>query len=242
MRAEQPVQQEAHPSTGAPAWPHGQAGGAGVPAQERWTGEESAAALVAGAFRVLVTTLRPGSASRCGRVVLRAALAGAGVAESDIGDAEIIVAELAANSETHARGPYELRVHCLSGIPMWCEVVDGGQDADAIAAILTRLQESDRGPDDSGAAGPARPAIDTEIDGLLDELLDAASLAESGRGLLLAHRLSNGHCYAYPTTMSAGGGSGKAVAFALPAPAATAAPALRPEMAPPAPRPAPTWG
>ncbi|MFC4530537.1 ATP-binding protein [Sphaerisporangium dianthi] len=197
MRAEQPVPQEVHHRTG-------------VLSRERRPGERPRAPLpVEDAFRVLVTTLRPGSASRGARAAVREALATAGAGDDDIGDAEIIVAELAANSETHARGPYELRVHCLSGIPMWCEMVDGGRDLGLVSAILARLQETD--PD----AGQA-PAQDEEPSGL--EACDLAPFAESGRGLLLAHRLSRGHCYAYPTTVSAGGGAGKAVAFALPAP------------------------
>ncbi|MFC7383161.1 ATP-binding protein [Sphaerisporangium rhizosphaerae] len=214
MRAEQPVPQEAHHRTG-------------VLARERRPGDHPCAPYAPSpaedAFQVVVTTLRAGSASRCARAAVREVLAAAGVDGDDIGDAEIIVAELAANSETHARGPYEVRVHCLSGIPMWCEVVDGGHDLGHVTAVLARLQQDDDAPgeaDDPGRAaghgedeGPGRAA------GSGPEVVDLAPFSESGRGLLLAHRLSNGHCYAYPTTMSAGGGAGKAVAFALPAPA-----------------------
>ncbi|MEO3807502.1 ATP-binding protein [Sphaerisporangium sp. B11E5] len=143
-----------------------------------------------GTFRVLVTRLRAGTASRAARAAVREALAGTGVTEEGAGEAELIVAELAANAERHAPGPYELRVHYLSGIPMWCEVVDGGTEPGAVAGLLARLH----------AAG--------EPDGL--DLLD-----EGGRGLLLAHLLSGGRCVAYPTTLSTGG-AGQAVAFALP--------------------------
>ncbi|MGW4642404.1 ATP-binding protein [Sphaerisporangium sp. NPDC004334] len=228
MRAEQPVPQEAHHRTG-------------VLARERRPGDHPCAPYAPSpaedAFQVVVTTLRAGSASRCARTAVREVLAAAGVDGDDIGDAEIIVAELAANSETHARGPYEVRVHCLSGIPMWCEVVDGGRDLGHVTAVLAGLQQDDDAPgedDDPGRAaglgedeGPGRAA------GPGPEVVDLAPFSESGRGLLLAHRLSNGHCYAYPTTMSAGGGAGKAVAFALPAPAV----AVSGASAPPPPSP-----
>ncbi|MFC4585859.1 ATP-binding protein [Sphaerisporangium corydalis] len=176
MRAEQPVQQEALHRTG-------------VLAEERCGHEPRVPGH--GAFRVLITMLRGGTASRGARSAVRRALAGAGVTADEISDTEVIVAELAANSEKHSRGPYELRIHCLSGIPMWCEMVDGGHELGEIPGILARLQ------------------VDAEA-GL-------EPFAENGRGLLLAHMLSNGRCYAYPTTMSAGGAPGKAVAFALPA-------------------------
>ena len=47
-------------------------------------------------------------------------------------------------------------------------------------------------------------------------------LAEDGRGLLLAHRLSQGHCHVYATTIHTTGTPGKAVAFALPTSTGTA--------------------
>ncbi|GAA1260519.1 hypothetical protein GCM10009677_09790 [Sphaerisporangium rubeum] len=144
-----------------------------------------------GTFRVLVTRLSAGSASRAARAAVREALAGTGVTAESAGEAELIVAELAANAERHAPGPYELRVHYLSGIPMWCEVVDGGAEPGEVGLLLTRLQAAD-GPDG----------------------LDL--LSEGGRGLLLAHLLSGGRCVAYPTTLSTGG-TGQAVAFELPA-------------------------
>ncbi|WP_424533931.1 hypothetical protein ACOZ38_26850 [Sphaerisporangium viridialbum] len=176
MRAEQPVPKEALHHTGVLAEDRPPAGRPRIPCQDT--------------FRVLVTRLRAGSASRGARAAVRGALARAGVAAAGIGDAEIIVAELAANAEKHACGPYELRIHCLSGIPMWCEMVDGEQDLGEIPAMLAYLHTA--------------------------EEVDLGPFAESGRGLFLAHALSGGHCYAYPTTMSEGGTAGKAVAFALP--------------------------
>ncbi|MDH2429601.1 ATP-binding protein [Sphaerisporangium sp. TRM90804] len=144
------------------------------------------------AFRVVVTPLCPGSAARVARAAVRAALARTGTAPDDVGDAEIVVSELAANAERHANGPYELRIHWLGGVPAWCEMVDGGLDLGTIPAILALLHASASAP--------------------------PMSLDENGRGLMLAHRLSRGHCCAYPTTLSDGGGMGKAVAFALPCP------------------------
>ncbi|GII84892.1 hypothetical protein Ssi03_28820 [Sphaerisporangium siamense] len=177
MRAEQPVTKALHRT--------------GVTAQERPARDGLRIPRSSTRLTVLVTALSPGSASRVARLVVRGALAWAGVNEDAIGDAEITVAELAANSERHAGGPYELRVHHLDGVPVWCEMVDGGELGE-VPAILRRL-----------ATAPVTGPM----------------FAESGRGLLLAHRLSHGRCYAYPTTLSSGGGPAKAVAFRLPAPA-----------------------
>ncbi|GII63752.1 hypothetical protein Skr01_38370 [Sphaerisporangium krabiense] len=177
MRAEQPVTKALHRT--------------GVTAQERPSHGGLRDPRGSTRLTVLVTRLSPGSASRVARLVVRGALTWAGVAEDAIGDAEIIVAELAANSERHAGQPYELRVHQVDGVPIWCEMVDGGELGE-VPAILRRLSTAP-------ATGPM--------------------FAESGRGLLLAHRLSHGRCYAYPTTLSCGGGPAKAVAFRLPAPA-----------------------
>ncbi|MGJ6969954.1 ATP-binding protein [Streptosporangium sp. G11] len=133
--------------------------------------------------------LRPGSASRRARAVVREVLQQAGLPGDDIDTAELIVAELAANAEKHACPPYELRVFHLDGIPTWCEIVDGDPGTHEIRLILNLLRSV------------------TEI-GL-------PLLAENGRGLLLAHRLSGGHCQTYPVITLAAT-PGKAVAFALP--------------------------
>ncbi|MGW0595218.1 ATP-binding protein [Streptosporangium sp. NPDC002607] len=133
--------------------------------------------------------LRPGSVSRRARAVVRDVLQHAGLPGDDIDTAELIVAELAANAEKHARPPYELRVFHLDGIPTWCEVADGAPNTHEVRLILNLLHSV------------------TEI-GL-------PLLAENGRGLLLAHRLSGGHCQTYPVTTLAAT-PGKAVAFALP--------------------------
>ncbi|GAA0841699.1 hypothetical protein GCM10009525_55410 [Streptosporangium amethystogenes subsp. fukuiense] len=139
--------------------------------------------------RALVKVLRPGSASRRARAILRDVLQHAGLPGDDIDTAELIVAELAANAEKHACPPYELRVFSLDGVPTWCEVVDGDPDTHEIRLIFNLLYSV------------------TEI-GL-------PLLAENGRGLLLAHRLSYGNCRTYPVTTLAGT-PGKAVAFVLP--------------------------
>ncbi|MER5622374.1 ATP-binding protein [Streptosporangium sp. NPDC002544] len=140
-------------------------------------------------IRALVKVLQPGSASRRARAIVREVLQQAGLPEDDIDTAELIVAELAANAEKHARPPYELRVFSLDGIPTWCEIVDGDPDPHEVAIILNLLHSV------------------TEI-GL-------PPLAENGRGLPLAHQLSGGHCQTYPAVTLTAATPGKAVAFAL---------------------------
>lgn len=140
-------------------------------------------------YHVLVKVLRPGSAARRARDVVRQVLEAAGVNVEGVSDAESAVAELAANAETHARRPYELRIVTVEGSPTWCEVVDGDEDLDGIPMILRELRSSD-------------PI--------------ASWSQESGRGLLMVHRLSAGHCTAYSTRAYTTGASGKAVGFALP--------------------------
>ncbi|WP_051751414.1 ATP-binding protein [Streptosporangium amethystogenes] len=141
-----------------------------------------------GQVGMLVAVLRPGSASRRARAVVREVLLAEGVPGDDIADAEAVAAELAANCERHARPPYEIRVFDLAGVPTWCEVVDGGPDLGWIPAVL-----------DS-----SRPRIVPDL------------FAENGRGLLLVRELSQGYCRAYPTTTFTTDAPAKAVAFALP--------------------------
>lgn len=143
-----------------------------------------------GEIRTLVKVLQSGSASRRARAVVREVLQDAGLPGDDIDSAELIVAELAANAERHARPPYELWIHSLDGIPTWCEIVDGDPDPHEVGIILNLLRS---------VTGIGLPL-----------------LAENGRGLLLAHRLSRGHCHVRPTTVSTTGSPGKAVAFAFP--------------------------
>ncbi|MEU4834639.1 ATP-binding protein [Streptosporangium sp. NPDC023615] len=111
-----------------------------------------------------VTVLRSGSAARHARAVVREVLQEAGLEDEAIGDAEVVAAELAANAERHARPPYELRVVSLDGVPAWCEVVDGGPDLREVRIILDLLDSV--------------------------EEIGLPLFAENGRGLLLAHRLS----------------------------------------------------
>ncbi|MER5622369.1 ATP-binding protein [Streptosporangium sp. NPDC002544] len=134
--------------------------------------------------------LQPGSASRRARAVVREVLQQAGLLEDDIDTAELAVAELAANAEKHARPPYELRIFSLDGIPTWCEIVDGDPDPHEIGIILNLLHSVKE--------------------------IGLPLLAENGRGLLLAHRFSHGHCQAYPVITLTTATPGKAVAFALP--------------------------
>ncbi|MEU9887655.1 ATP-binding protein [Sphaerisporangium sp. NPDC051011] len=161
--------------------------------------------------RVLVKALQPGSAARRARTVVREVLQRAGVSDDAITDAEIVVAELAANAERHGRRPYELRIFRIDGVPTWCEVVDGDPEPDKIRDAFQRL------------ATLPEP--------------DLSLLAENGRGLLLTYELSQGHCQAYRTITTTTDSPGKAVAFALPTASGTrlpysALPDLRPGLAP----------
>ncbi|MFC7380646.1 ATP-binding protein [Sphaerisporangium rhizosphaerae] len=141
-------------------------------------------------IRVLVKVLQPGSAARRARTVVREVLREAGVGDDAIIDAEIVVAELAANAERHGQRPYELRVFRIDGVPTWCEVVDGDPRPEKISDAFQRL------------ATLPEP--------------DLSLLAENGRGLLLTYELSQGHCQAYRTTTTTTDSPGKAVGFALP--------------------------
>ncbi|MFC4533434.1 ATP-binding protein [Sphaerisporangium dianthi] len=154
------------------------------PAATGGAGEESPFALVS----VVVAVLRPGSACRRARALVREVLQGEGLGREEVMDAETIVSELVANAERHGRAPYELRVYELGGVPTWCEVVDGDADLRWIPAVLERSH------------GQTAPDL----------------FAEGGRGLMLTRELSQGHCRAYVTTAFAGGEPAKAVAFALP--------------------------
>ncbi|MEV4381318.1 ATP-binding protein [Streptosporangium sp. NPDC049644] len=136
---------------------------------------------------MLVAILRPGSASRRARTVVREVLRKDGVPD-EIADTEMIVAELAADCERHARPPYELRVFHLDGVPAWCEVLDSDPDLGWIPAVLDH----------------SRPQTALDL------------FTENGRGLLLVRGLSRGHCRAYAMTTFAAEAPAKAVAFALP--------------------------
>ncbi|GGK89180.1 hypothetical protein Sme01_49450 [Sphaerisporangium melleum] len=139
---------------------------------------------------MLAAALVPGSASRRARALVREVLRDAAVSADAVTDAELAVAELASNCERHGRPPFEVRIFSLSGVPTWCEVVDGDPDLRWIPAILNRPREQ--------------------------TVLDL--FAENGRGLLLVRELSGGHCHAYRTTAFTTGVPAKAVAFALPTP------------------------
>lgn len=127
---------------------------------------------------------------------MREAMRNAGADEAEICDAEIIVGELAANADVHARPPYELRIVTVAGRPVWCEVVDGDEELGSIAALFEELRRSD---------GPA-VVIDW----------DDEPPQESGRGLSIVHRMCGGRCLVFPTLSCTTGAPAKAVAFALP--------------------------
>ncbi|PZG44542.1 hypothetical protein C1I98_17060 [Spongiactinospora gelatinilytica] len=133
--------------------------------------------------------LLPGSAAHEARTVVREVLQKAGVDGEEIGDAEIAIAELAANAETHARPPYDLRIATMNGEPVWCEVIDGDPELRVVSRLLRGM----------GGFDPR-----------------AIWFQESGRGLLMVHQLSRGRCGVYPATTYVTGIPGKAVGFALP--------------------------
>lgn len=141
-------------------------------------------------IHVLVELLPCGSAARRARTVIREVLRRDGLDDEAVTEAEIIVGELAANAERHARPPFELRVFHVDGVPIWCEIIDGDPEAEKIRSVFELLS--------------TLPEPDLSL------------YAESGRGLLMAFELSQGHCQAYPTTTISTNAPGKAVAFALP--------------------------
>ncbi|MGS2644185.1 ATP-binding protein [Streptosporangium sp. G12] len=138
----------------------------------------------------MVRVLQPGSASRRARAILREVLQESGLGDDAISDAELVVAELAANAEKHAHPPYELRIISVNAVPTWCEIADGDPDLHEVGIIFDLLHSVDE--------------------------LGLPLLAENGRGLLLAHQLSRGHCHVYATTTFTTGAPAKAVTFALP--------------------------
>jgi len=155
-----------------------------------------------GAHQVLLWVLEPGSLVRLARALLREVLRRGDVHGEALGDAELAVVELATNAELYASGPYELRIVLAGGVPIWCEVADGGTDLGEVAAALERFRTADV------------PASD----GIEDLVAHAALTEERGRGLLLVHHLSGGRCSVYPTRLLSTGTAGKAAAFALPMP------------------------
>ncbi len=158
-----------------------------------------------GPHQVLLWVLDTRSLVRQARAHLRESLQRSGVNGDALGEAELAVAELATNAKLHARSPFELRVIVTGGVPVWCEIADGDPDPGNIPAVLERLRT-------------AR----TPGDGIEDLVAQATMIQEGGRGLLLVHHLSDGHCCVYPTLLLSTGAIGKAVAFSLPAPAPVA--------------------
>ncbi|MGC5010173.1 ATP-binding protein [Streptosporangium sp. DT93] len=194
MRAADDIPRRAEDAAPLPeqGWNHLDATGRDAVAEacDAWTAEGEARATGRGDVRVLVRVLRPGSVARRARAVVREVLGQAGLPGDDVDTAELVVAELAANAERHARPPYELRIFSLDGVPAWCEMVDGDPDPREVRLVLGLLRSVDE--------------------------IGLPLLAENGRGLFLAHRLSDGHCRAYPAVGLTTGIPGKAVAFALP--------------------------
>ncbi|WP_147268193.1 ATP-binding protein [Spongiactinospora rosea] len=136
-----------------------------------------------------VQELRLGAAAHQVRAIVRQAPEDADMDPEQIADAEIAVAELAANAETHGRPPYELRIITENDVPVWCEVFDGDPELRVVSRLLRGMSGFDP---------------------------RAMWFQESGRGLLMVHQLSGGRCGVYPATTCDTGIPGKAVGFALP--------------------------
>ncbi|MEV6984689.1 ATP-binding protein [Sphaerisporangium sp. NPDC051017] len=170
-------------------------------------------------LRVVVRILPPGAAARTARAVVREMLQSAGVEDGSIEDAEIVVAELAANCERHARQPYELRVLSLGLVPVWCEVVDGDPELDGVSRTLDRLRAGVclRLPLDAAEVLEVESSRPERVGFESAGAEEVDTFSENGRGLLLAHQLSGGRCRVYATRTVITGVSGKAVAFGLPA-------------------------
>jgi hypothetical protein len=177
--------------------------------------------------RLLVWPLTPGSVARQARAALREVLNEAGVGGEPFGDAELMVAELAANAELHGRGPCELRIILSEGLPTWCEIVDSLPGLKAVRDRLLHLEVLRR---QAAPTGHDRPSGDLVGSALLTALADLTDPPQDdeedlprqdGRGLLLVHHLSGGRCTAYLTHHTTTGHPAKAVGFALPCPAPT---------------------
>jgi anti-sigma regulatory factor (Ser/Thr protein kinase) len=139
--------------------------------------------------------LPPGSAARRARSLLRACLRRHLTDEELSDDLEAVVDELAANAWQHACGPCEMRVVWHQGVPVLCEITDGG---DAASELTKRLHQADDLTADT---------TDTDIGALL----------EGGRGLAIVARLTNGHCGARQARLLSTGQPGTSVWFAIPA-------------------------
>ncbi|MFI0351036.1 ATP-binding protein [Actinomadura sp. 9N407] len=130
-------------------------------------------------------------------MIVRDLLVQAGVVAEAVADAELVIAELAANGVRHAPPPYELRV-LYAGVdrrPVWCELADADPCLGRVPELLRQEQAPEMGED-------------------LDAVI--ASLSLGGRGLSLVRGLTAGHCAVYATPTCSRPGLGKAVGFALP--------------------------
>lgn len=87
-------------------------------------------------WHVQAWALPKGSAARHARRLIEQLLTDAGLVGEPVDDAVTIVAELAANAETHAAHPCELRVVMIGNLPVWCEVVDADGGVAEVAEHL----------------------------------------------------------------------------------------------------------
>jgi anti-sigma regulatory factor (Ser/Thr protein kinase) len=150
--------------------------------------------------------LPPGSAARRARSLLRDCLGRHLTDEELTDDLEAVVDELAANAWQHACGPCEMRVVWHQGIPVVCEITDAGDSASELTKRLRQAADLTTDPTEK----------------------DIGALLESGRGLAIVARLTNGRCGARQVRLLSTGQPGTSVWFALPA----SRPATRPPQPP----------
>lgn len=168
----------------------------GIPLGDMTDGHHAAVAeTLRQEHRLVACPLPQERVARSARGIVREVLRDAAVDEAAASDAELAIAELAANAVTHADGPYELRFIIVGGWPIWCEILDAGQDLAGIPELFAKLHGT-AAPDDLAETGEPLP--------------------ESGHGLAIVHQLSGGRCWVYPAVLCSTGQLGKAVAFALP--------------------------
>lgn len=154
-------------------------------------------AIPSGSCHVSAWGLPADTAARRARDLLRAHVEGHIACRDVLDDLELVVCELATNAVIHAMGPCELRIVRQAGVPVACEIADGGGGLDQIARRL-RFHGAGLGPE---TAAPA--AVE--------------SLAEGGRGLGMVSSLTGGRCGAGTAWLYGSGRSGKCVWFAVPA-------------------------
>jgi anti-sigma regulatory factor (Ser/Thr protein kinase) len=146
-----------------------------------------------GLLEVAAWPLPEESTVTCGRGLIRVFLTALGLDDETVEDGVLIGTELVTNAVRHAKPPYELRIYRYERTVV-CEVADGLEIEPSIPRReITYLTLAE-----------------------LDEIDDFDQL-ESGRGLDVVYRLSNGRCGSRSTEVHVAGSltSGKGMWFAL---------------------------